>query len=202
MPRKCGRPPKSAEPLDAKQTIIDATIALIKRKGADAVTVRNVVEETGLSIGTFYHHFRNKDDLMMYFVREGSFDGFALQTPMEHFSDRVCELYFHLIDRYLALGEEFMKSFYTTGNQALSAYMCEENGAFAEGTVMARCEQEAKAAIEAGILKAGSDAHELSMDVCTIVKGSVFEWALSGGKMEIRETLPRILQRYFAGIMM
>ena len=67
---------------------------------------------------------------------------------------------------------------------------------------MARCEQEAKAAIEAGILKAGSDAHELSMDVCTIVKGSVFEWALSGGKMEIRETMPRILQRYFAGIMM
>ena len=202
MPRKCGRPPKSAEPLDAKQTIIDATIALIKRKGADAVTVRNVVEETGLSIGTFYHHFRNKDDLMMYFVREESFDGFALQTPPEHFSDRVCELYFHLIDRYLALGEEFMMSFYTTGNQALSAYMCEENGAFAEGTIMARCEQEAKAAIEAGILKAGSDAHELSMDVCTIVKGSVFEWALSGGKTEIRETLPRILQRYFAGIMM
>ena len=30
-----------------------------------------------------------------------------------------------------------MKSFYTTGNQALSAYMCEENGTFAEGTVMA-----------------------------------------------------------------
>ena len=202
MPRKCGRPPKSAEPLDAKQTIIDATIALIKREGADAITVRNVVEETGLSIGTFYHHFRNKDDLMMYFVREESFDGFALQTPPEHFSDRVCELYFHLIDRYLALGEEFMKSFYTTGNQALSAYMCEENGTFADGTVMAHCEQEAKAAIETGILKAGSDAHELSMDVCTIVKGSVFEWALSGGKMDIRETLPRILQRYFAGIMM
>ena len=202
MPRKCGRPPKSAEPLDAKKTIIDATIALIKREGADAITVRNVVEETGLSIGTFYHHFRNKDDLMMYFVREESFDGFALQTPLEHFSDRVCELYFHLIDRYLALGEEFMKSFYTTGNQALSAYMCEENGTFAEGTVMARCEQEAKAAIEASILKAESDAHELSMDVCTIVKGSVFEWALSGGKMEIRETMPRILQRYFAGIMM
>ena len=175
MPRKCGRPPKSAEPLDAKQTIIDATVALIKREGADAVTVRNVVEETGLSIGTFYHHFRNKDDLMMYFVREESFDGFALQTPLEHFSDRVCELYFHLIDRYLALGEEFMKSFYTTGNQALSAYMCEENGTFVEGTVMARCEQEAKAAIEAGMLRAGSDAHELSMDVCTIVKGSVFE---------------------------
>ena len=60
-------------------------------------------------------------------------------------------------------------------NQALSAYMCEENGTFADGTVMVRCEQEAKVAIEAGVLEAGFDAHELSMDVCTIVKGSVFE---------------------------
>ena len=43
MPRKCGRPPKSAESLDAKQKLIDAAIALIKQEGADAVTVRSVV---------------------------------------------------------------------------------------------------------------------------------------------------------------
>ena len=123
MPRKCGRPPRSAEPMDAKQKLIDATVALIKREGADAVTVRSVVEESGLSIGTFYHHFKNKDDLLMYFVKETSFESFELETPMEQLPDRICELYFHLIDRYLDLGEDFMKSFYTTGNQALSAYM-------------------------------------------------------------------------------
>ncbi|MBQ8973293.1 MAG: TetR/AcrR family transcriptional regulator [Clostridia bacterium] len=196
MPRKCGRPSKTAEPIDARRKIINATIALIMREGADAVTVRSVVEETGLSIGTFYHHFKNKDDLMMYFVREDSFDGFTLETPLEHFSDRISELYFYLIDRYLNLGEEFMKSFYTTGNQALSAYMGEENGCFADGTVMARCQREAEAAIAAGILKEETDAHVLSIDVCTIVKGCVFEWALKGGDMDIHQSVRRILERY------
>lgn len=196
MPRKCGRPPKTAEPMDAKQKLIDATIAIIKREGADAVTVRSVVEESGLSIGTFYHHFKNKDDLLMYFVKEASFDSFELETPLALLPDRIAELYFHLIDRYLDLGEDFMKSFYTTGNQALSAYMCEENGHFAEGTVMARCEKEICDAISAGILDEKTDAHELSMDICTIVKGCVFEWALNNGEMDIHRTLTRILKRY------
>lgn len=197
MPRKCGRPPKTAEPMDAKQKLIDATIAIIKREGADAVTVRSVVEESGLSIGTFYHHFKNKDDLLMYFVKETSFDSFELETPLALLPDRIAELYSHLIDRYLDLGEDFMKSFYTTGNQALSAYMCEENGHFAEGTVMARCEKEICDAISAGILDEKTDAHELSMDICTIVKGCVFEWALNNGEMDIHRTLTRILKRYF-----
>ena len=200
MPGKCGRPPKSAKPMDAKQKLIDATVAIIKREGADAVTVRSVVEESGLSIGTFYHHFKNKDELLMYFVKETSFDSFELTTPLEQLPDRICELYFYLINRYMELGEDFMKSFYTTGNQALSAYMREEDGRFADGTVMARCEREIENAIAEDILDQKANAHVLSMDVCTIVKGCVFEWALNDGDMDIHEVLIRILRRYFGGL--
>jgi hypothetical protein len=102
----------------------------------------------------------------------------------------------HLIDRYLALGEEFMKSFYTTGNRALSAYMGQSDGCFAEGTVMARCEKELLAAQEHGLLKKEADAHIVSMDICTIVKGCVFERALDDGQMDIAKTLYRIIRAY------
>ena len=196
MAEKRGRPPKSAEPKNTKQTLIDTTIALIRKYGADSITVRNVCEEAGLSIGTFYHHFQNKDDLLMYFVRETSFDSFELKTPLSDIAGRVFELYMHLIDRYLELGEEFMKSFYTTGNKALSAYMGQENGRFAEGTVMARCERELLEAQQQDYLKKEADAHMLSMDICTIVKGCVFEWALDDGQMAIAEALHRIIIAY------
>ena len=196
MANKRGRPPKTAEPADAKQKLIDTTVELIKRYGADSITVRNVCEEAQLSTGTFYHHFQNKDDLLMHFVREASFDSFVLETPLADIAGRVCELYGHLIGRYLDLGEEFMKSFYTTGNKALSAYMGQENGCFAEGTVMARCEKELRDAQEQGYLKKGTDVHTLSMDICTIVKGCVFEWALDDGNMDITESLRRITYAY------
>ena len=196
MAEKRGRPPKTAEPQDAKQKLIDTTVELIKKYGADSITVRNVCEEAGLSIGTFYHHFQSKDDLLMHFVREASFESFQLKTPLSDIAGRVCELYMHLIDRYLMLGEEFMKSFYTTGNKALSAYMGQENGRFADGTVMARCERELIDAREQGFLKKDADPHLLSMDICTIVKGCVFEWALDDGRLDIAESLHRIVKAY------
>lgn len=196
MANKRGRPSKASDPTDAKQKLIDTTVELIKKYGADTITVRSVCEEAGLSIGTFYHHFQNKDDLLMYFVREASFDSFVLETPLEDVAGRICELYMHLIDRYLTLGEEFMKSFYTTGNKALSAYMGQENGCFADGTVMARCERELIDARKQGFLKKDADPHLLSMDICTIVKGCVFEWALDDGRMDIAESLRRIVKAY------
>ena len=196
MAGKRGRPSKTAEQTDTKQQLIDAAVSLIKKYGADSITVRNVCDESGLSIGTFYHHFQNKDDLLMHFIREESFDSFVLETPLSDIAGRVCELYMHLIDRYLSLGEDFMKSFYTTGNTALSAYMGQENGQFAEGTVMARCERELIDAQEQGFLKKEADAHTLSMDICTIVKGCVFEWALDDGRMDIETSLRRIIVGY------
>ena len=116
-----GRPCKSDVTCDNKQKIIDTTIELIKTHGADYLTVRNVCQAAEVATGTFYHYYKNKDDLLMYFVKETSFDSFELETPLDQLPGRIAELYFHLIDRYLDLGEDFMKSFYTTGNKALSA---------------------------------------------------------------------------------
>ena len=198
MAGKAGRPSKKAAgtAVDAKQQIINAAVMLIKRDGAEQLTVRKVVEASGLSIGTFYHHFKDKDDLLMDFVKESSFSDTVLTAPLSEPAARICELYMHLIRRYMDLGCDFMKSFYTTGNQALSAYMGTGNGAFQPDTVMARCEQELISVKTEGFLSADADPHELSKDICTIVKGCVFEWCLSDGRIDVEMTLLRILKRY------
>ena len=196
MTRKCGRPPKDAANIDSRQKIIDTTIKLIKTKGADHITVRNVCQAADLSIGTFYHYFRDKDDLMMYFISETSFEDCELKTDLHDIAGRISELYIVLIDRYLQLGESFMKSFYSTGNKSLSAYMGEQNGSFPDGTVMARSEQEMFAARTAGVIKKDADIHEICADICTIVKGCVFEWCLTDGRLDIHMTLHRIIVSY------
>ena len=143
----------------------------------------------------------DKNDLMMAFVREESFDGFALQTPIRDVAGRQTELYMHLINRYQALGKDFMKRFYTTDNRALSAYLDEEDGRFADGTIMLRSERELELCAAQGYLIASADLHRIAMDVCTIVKGCVFEWCLTRERVEIQETLSRILRLYFDSLM-
>lgn len=196
--KRSGRPCKNEINRECKEAILRAAVDLIGSIGADAVTVRKVCEKADVSIGTFYHYFSDKNDLMMAFVREESFDGFDLQTPLTDIAGRITELYMHLIDKYQELGRDFMKRFYTTDNQALSAYLDEENGCFAPGTVMARSEKEMRDAIVHGILPPDLNVHQTAMDVCTIVKGCVFEWCLTEERMDVQSTLSRILQKYLS----
>ncbi|MBQ9298944.1 MAG: TetR/AcrR family transcriptional regulator [Clostridia bacterium] len=196
--KKSGRPGKNEASRECKDAIFKTAVDLIGSIGADAVTVRRICQKADVSIGTFYHYFADKNDLMMAFVREESFDGFDLRTQPGDIAGRITELYMHLIGKYQALGPDFMKSFYTTGNQALSAYLDEEDGRFAPGTVMARSQKELEGAVAAGILRAGLDVHQAAMDICTVVKGCVFEWCLSQERMDIQDSLARILRNYLS----
>ena len=196
MAKRSGRP-QQADSQASRQSIIDAAVRIIKRDGAEAVTLRNVCREAGVSNGTFYFYFKNKDDLLMHFLRETSFDSFALSSPVQNISERSAELYMILINRYMDLGLDFMKSFYSTGNKPLSAYLGEQNGAFPDGTIMARNESDIVEAKALNVITADADPHTIAMDVCTIVKGCVFEWCLTDGNMDIQSTLTRILHGYF-----
>ena len=88
-----------------------------------------------------------------------------------------------------------MKSFYSTNNQSLSAHMGEINGKFEPETVMARSAIELNQALEQGII-IDADIHLICMDLCTIVKGCVFEWCLTNGDMGIESALSRIINKY------
>lgn len=196
MKRKIGRPKKSEQTRDNKQAIIDATIDIIRSDSASSVTVRNVCAHASVSIGTFYHYFSDKDDLLMYFVKDSIFPDQELKTSPVDPAGRIVELYHALIDTYMELGEDFMKSFYTTDNVALSAFLGQHEGRFPEGSIMERSELELKIAKEHGLFPHIKDIHQAAADVCTIVKGSVFEWCLSNAGIDLKVTLDRIIRQY------
>ena len=196
--KKCGRPPKKDNPEENREKVIAAAIALIEEHGADSITVRRVCEKADIATGTFYYHFQNKDDLMMHFVRGLSFETVELMAPASDIAGRIAELYMHLIRQYMSLGTFFMRSFYTPDNRALRNYMGEIDGRFAEGTVMARCEQELAMAQVDGCIPQNTDIHQMSADICTMVKGCIFEWCLSEGEMEIEPAVQRMLKAYMA----
>ena len=195
MPRKCGRP-QGCDDKVCRELIISSAVKLIREQGADAVTVRNICRQADIGTGTFYFYFKNKDDLLMSFLRETQFGELELTTPVEDIAGRMTELYLHLINRYRSLGLGFVKSFYSTGNKALSAYLGEVDGQFAPDTVMARSESEMRVAAAQGVIKPEADIHEICADLCTIVKGCVFEWCLSGGTAPVDEILGRITEGY------
>lgn len=53
----------TATPNDSRTRLLDAALATIRRKGYSAATVDDLCAATGLSKGSFFHHFKSKEDL-------------------------------------------------------------------------------------------------------------------------------------------
>lgn len=46
--------------------VLDASIVLFNKKGYKNTTIKDICEATGLSNGSVYHLFRNKDDILRH----------------------------------------------------------------------------------------------------------------------------------------
>src|SRR5215212_7178075 len=51
--------------VDEQQALIDAGLAMLRRRGSDGLTVNDVLAEAGLSTRAFYRHFDSKDALVL-----------------------------------------------------------------------------------------------------------------------------------------
>lgn len=62
----------------SKRALRDAMISLMKERGFDNITVNDLCVKADLNRGTFYNHFRDKEDLLMTLEEEAlhGFDGF------------------------------------------------------------------------------------------------------------------------------
>lgn len=68
--RRRGRPAKTDGDEDARQALLEAAALLIAERGYPGATVNEVIARAGSSKGTFYWHFRSKDDLLFTLLEE------------------------------------------------------------------------------------------------------------------------------------
>jgi AcrR family transcriptional regulator len=59
-----GRPRGKYDPVGKRKALVDAAIELFSRDGFDATSVRSIAQRAGLTSGSFYHHFDNKQALL------------------------------------------------------------------------------------------------------------------------------------------
>lgn len=200
--RRAGRPKREDANPDMRQSFIDAAIEILKTEGAEQVTVRNVCEKAGASVGTYYHYFKNKDDLLTYFVRETAYGEVILQTPFTDLAGRMVELWGYLSRLYQSLGAEFTRSYYNCDNPAISAYRMAEGDRFQKDSLLERSRQELAQAQAEGYLVQEADVFYVAADLCDIVKGCIFEWCLCKGDMPVEAAIRRIMTNYMTPLCM
>lgn len=55
---------------DRKQKIIDATVEVLKHYPVEEVSMRKIAAEAGITTGSIYHHYKNKDELLFDVMKQ------------------------------------------------------------------------------------------------------------------------------------
>ncbi|PJZ77757.1 TetR family transcriptional regulator [Leptospira neocaledonica] len=70
--KKIVRNPVQDRSIARKENLIEAAYKLVKRNGYDETGIRDIVEEAGVSIGTFYAYYKDKNDIALEVIRKYS----------------------------------------------------------------------------------------------------------------------------------
>jgi len=58
------KPPQQSRSKATVSTILDATVRVLDQEGADAATTTRIAEVAGVSVGTLYQYFGNRDSIL------------------------------------------------------------------------------------------------------------------------------------------
>jgi AcrR family transcriptional regulator len=82
-PRKRGRPPgRSAQGEAARQKLFDVATQLIRQRGYEATTLRDVAEKAGVSVGLLYRYYPSKRAIVLALYDELSVEYAARAADM------------------------------------------------------------------------------------------------------------------------
>ena len=179
---------------ETKEKIFQAAKRILQKKGYEELSIKNICEEAGVSNGSFYHHFRTKDDLLSYYIEDQpTINPDLLELPENAAGVRegIIQVYLNYVKYCRELGVEFMSGYYDTKNQALNAAIRTERP-YPIVTVQTYVEK----AIAAGIVSLNVKIEEFTTDIRMIVIGNVFEWCVRSGEADFEGNMSRSLGKY------
>lgn len=183
---------------ETKERIFRAAKRILKKKGYEELSIKNICEEAGVSNGSFYHHFKTKDDLLSYYIEEQpSIRPELLELPKDAAEAKaaIVQVYLNYVRYCRELGVEFMAGYYNPKNQALNAVIRTKRP-YPIMTVQAYVEK----ALAAGRICLNVEIEAFTTDVRMIVIGNVFEWCLRDGQTDFEGNMTRSLGKYLDGV--
>ena len=183
---------------ETKERIFQAAKRILQKSGYEELSIKNICEEAGVSNGSFYHHFKTKDDLLSYYIEDQpSIDPDRLELPKnkEDAKETIIHVYLNYVKYCKELGVEFMAGYYTPHNQALNPTIRTERP-YPIVTVQHYLER----ALEANAIQLNLKIEEITTDIRMIVIGNVFEWAMRNGDADFEGNMRRSLSHSLESI--
>jgi len=184
---------------ETKERIFQAAIHILQKSGYENLSIKNICEEAGVSNGSFYHHFKTKDDLLSYYIEAQpavSADTLALPGNKEEAKAAIVQVYLDYAAYCKELGVDFVAGYYNPKNQALNPDIRTERP-YPIVTVRQYLEK----AVDANAIELKLPISEVVDDIRMLVIGNAFEWAMRNGEVNIEANMKRSISHYLDGVL-
>lgn len=185
---------------ETKERIFQAAKRILQKNGYENLSIKNICEEAGVSNGSFYHHFKTKDDLLSYYIEDQpSMNPDLLEIPKNTDEAKlaIVGVYLNYVEYCKELGVDFIAGYYTPRNQALNPTIRTERP-YPIVTVQHYLEK----AVEAKAIQTNLPIPEIVTDIRMLVIGNVFEWSMTNGQADFDGNIRRSLSHYLDGVLL
>jgi AcrR family transcriptional regulator len=178
--------------IDAKNKIFEASAELMKHSAYDNLSVRNICRAAGISSGTFYYYFKNKDDLMTYVITEGYTKYKALHSnDSSDPPNKVFNILVFFAEYFSNLGLVYMTNFLSAKNQALNVDHILESVEHRQ--LVNDLIDGIKQSQQLGMISHDFNAREIYDELNIIFYGALFYWCLSSAKYNLSKSIRKML---------
>lgn len=174
--------------INSRNHIYDTALRLMEIHGFDHLTIDMISKKAGVSVGSFYHYFHSKNDLLFELFKRG--DDFFAEKVADAVSgqtvpDMILSYFDHFALFYLYNGVDIIKALYNTQSRLFSD----------ENRLIVRMLRD--------IIAKGIENHEIDQSMTpneatdfllVAARGLVYKWCVEDGQFP----LDQVMRKYIA----
>jgi TetR/AcrR family fatty acid metabolism transcriptional regulator len=179
---------RQEQALETKDRIYTAAIDLMDRRGFENITIAEISEQAGVSVGAFYHYFESKNDILAEIFHQAD-EYFSAQVASgltkESIPDQIVEYFDHYARFNVASGVEMTQQLF---NPKIKFFI-------QEGRPMLTILQDlVRRGQEKGEIRANRSPEEIVRLLFVMARGVVFEWSLYDGGYDLEATMHEYIE--------
>ena len=183
---------------NTKEALFRSLLKLSKEKGFDKVTIRDICTDAEVSIGSFYHHFKSKDELAKetYFqtdklINEDFIKVCESSNPKENLYN-ILRIYVEYVSREVG---SLVKAYYklVLDMTDVSAFEPERLYYKSLKNIIQKCAEE-------GYIKKFDSYDEVTAYCSRFIRGLIFDWCVNEGKYNLEEKFESDFKFFMSGL--
>ncbi len=176
-----------------RQTLLEAALELMKEKGYQGTTIREICARAGTAVGSFYSYFSGKTDILKALYEDGD-EYFATVVRRETAGPDAEEALRVFFAHYARLNVR-------TGVDTLRVMFTPDNEWFARKKSMQQVlEEVVLRGQERGELTGRLSAQRMVDDLFLYMRGVCYDWCSQGGAYDLEERMRECLELLLPGL--